>query len=48
MVSLLWHGRLSADDVEGTIKSRSPVRKRGFVALLTTGKSVPINILLVS
>jgi hypothetical protein len=38
MVSLLWHGRLGADDVEGIIKSRSPVRKRGFVALLTTGK----------
>jgi hypothetical protein len=40
MVSLLWHERVGADDVEGTIKSRSPVRKKGFAALLTTGKFV--------
>jgi hypothetical protein len=39
MVSLPWHGRLSAEEVEGTIKSRSPVRKKEFAALLTTGKS---------
>jgi hypothetical protein len=43
MVSLLWRGRLGTDEVEGTIKSRSPVRKRGFVALLTTGKLLCCN-----